>query len=93
MSELYLSKKGVVGIHGQDELDFITDDEGKLVDKLTAKTGFNPAIPINTFIAKLSEAGLNSSALLINTSPTANAPLKLNNAQDAKTYYVPIRFT
>ncbi len=78
----------VVGIHGQGDLDFITDDEGKPVDKFTDKTGFNSAIPINTFIAKLSEAGLNRSALLINTSPTANAHLKLNNPQDAKTYYV-----
>lgn len=78
----------VIGIHGQGDLDFITDNEGKIVDKFTDKTGFNAAIPINTFIAKLSEAGLNRSALLINTSPTATAPLKLNNPQDAKTYYV-----
>ena len=78
----------VVGIHGQGDLDYITDNQGNLVDKLTDKTGFNSAIPINTFIAKLSGAGLNRSALLINTSPTATAPLKLNNPQDAKTYYV-----
>ncbi|TAD89784.1 MAG: hypothetical protein EA000_05265, partial [Oscillatoriales cyanobacterium] len=77
----------VVGIHGEGELDFSTNDTGTSVDSIT-KTGFNSAIPINTFLAKLSEAGLNLSALLINTSPTATAPLKLNNPQDAKTYYV-----
>ena len=82
----------VVGIHGQgdQDLDDVTDTDKKFLigNKAITKTGFNSAIPINTFIAKLSEAGLNRSALLINTSPTANAPLKLNNPQDAKTYYV-----
>jgi len=78
----------VVGIHGEGDLDFITDNQGNLVDKLTTKTGFNSAIPINTFLAKLSDAGLNRSAILVNTSTAANAPLKLNNPQDAKTYYV-----
>jgi len=39
-------------------------------------------------MAKLSEAGLNRSALLVNTSTATNAPLKLNNLNDAKTYYV-----
>jgi serine protease Do len=81
----------VVGIHGEGDLDFddVTDiDRTVITGKVATKTGFNAAIPINTFIAKLSEAGLNRSALLINTSPTANVPLKLNNPQDAKTYYV-----
>ena len=81
----------VVGVHGEadQDVDKVTDPDIKVLTGLAiTKTGFNSAIPINTFIAKLSEAGLNRSALLINTSPTANAPLKLNNPQDAKTYYV-----
>jgi len=81
----------VVGVHGEGDLDYdrVTDRDRKVITGLAiTKTGFNSAIPINTFIAKLSEAGLNRSALLINTSPTANVPLKLNNPQDAKTYYV-----
>ncbi|MEG4318320.1 MULTISPECIES: tetratricopeptide repeat-containing serine protease family protein [unclassified Microcoleus] len=81
----------VVGVHGWGDLDVdqVTDSDIKVLTGLAiTKTGFNSAIPINTFIAKLSEAGLNRSALLINTSPTANAPLKLNNPNDAKTYYV-----
>ena len=82
----------VVGIHGQgdQDLDDVTDTDKKFLigNKAITKTGFNSAIPINTFIAKLSEAGLNRSAVLINTSPTATAPLKLNNPNDAKTYYV-----
>ena len=79
----------VVGAHGEGDRDYDPVTDGKVRTGLAiTKTGFNSAIPINTFIAKLSEAGLNRSALLINTSPTANAPLKLNNPQDAKTYYV-----
>ena len=81
----------VVGVHGEGDRDYdrVTNiDRTVITGKVATKTGFNSAIPINTFIAKLSEAGLNRSALLINTSPTANAPLKLNNPNDAKTYYV-----
>ncbi|MCC3604992.1 MAG: serine protease [Microcoleus sp. PH2017_29_MFU_D_A] len=79
----------VVGIHGEGDRDYDSVTDGKVRTGLAfTKTGFNSAIPINTFIAKLSEAGLNRSALLINTSPTATASLKLNNPQDAKTYYV-----
>jgi len=81
----------VVGIHGDGDRDYdrVTDRDRKVITGLAiTKTGFNSAIPINTFLAKLSEAGLNRSALLVNTSTAANAPLKLNNPQDAKTYYV-----
>jgi serine protease Do len=80
----------VVGIHGEGDRDYddVIDSRGNSTGKVATKTGFNAAIPIDIFIAKLSEAGLNRSALLINTSPTATAPLKLNNPQDAKTYYV-----
>jgi len=81
----------VVGIHGEGDRDYdrVTDRDRKVITGLAiTKTGFNSAIPINTFLAKLSDAGLNRSALLVNTSTAANAPLKLNNPQDAKTYYV-----
>ncbi|MEG3848127.1 tetratricopeptide repeat-containing serine protease family protein [Microcoleus sp. herbarium19] len=81
----------VVGVHGEGDRDYdrVTDRDRKVVTGLAiTKTGFNSAIPINTFIAKLSQAGLNRSAILVNTSTAANAPLKLNNPQDAKTYYV-----
>ncbi|MEG4532635.1 tetratricopeptide repeat-containing serine protease family protein [Microcoleus sp. D2_18a_D3] len=81
----------VVGIHGEGDRDYdrVTDRDRKVVTGLAiTKTGFNSAIPINTFLAKLSDAGLNRSALLVNTSTAGNAPLKLNNPQDAKTYYV-----
>jgi len=81
----------VVGIHGEGDLDYdsVADTDKKVITgSAITKTGFNSAIPINTFIAKLSETGLNRSALLVNTSTATNAPLKLNNPQDAKTYYV-----
>ncbi|MEG5063843.1 tetratricopeptide repeat-containing serine protease family protein [Microcoleus sp. B3-A4] len=81
----------VVGIHGQGDrdYDYVTDTDKKVITGLAdTKTGFNSAIPINTFLAKLSEAGLNRSAILVNTSTATNAPLRLNNPNDAKTYYV-----
>lgn len=79
----------VVGVHVAGDIDFVTDSEGKnALTQATTKTGFNVAVPINMFLAKLSEAGLNRSAISVNTSPSANAPLKLNNPNDAKTYYV-----
>ncbi|MGB8687053.1 MAG: trypsin-like peptidase domain-containing protein, partial [Microcoleus sp.] len=81
----------VVGIHGEGDRDYdsVADTQRKAITGLAiTKTGFNAAIPINTFIAKLSDTGLNRSALLINTSTATNAPLKLNNPNDAKTYYV-----
>jgi len=81
----------VVGVHGEGDRDYdrVTDRDRKVITGLAlTKTGFNSAIPINTFLAKLSDAGLNRSALLVNTSTAGNAPLKLNNPQDAKTYYV-----
>ena len=81
----------VIGVHGWGDLDYddvVTDNEGKSVGLAINNTGFNSAIPINMFLAKLSEAGLNRSAISVNTSPSANAPLKLNNPNDAKTYYV-----
>ncbi|XZO02157.1 MAG: trypsin-like peptidase domain-containing protein [Microcoleus sp.] len=48
----------VVGIHGEGDLDFddVTDtDRTVITGKVDTKTGFNAAIPINTFIAKLSD--------------------------------------
>ena len=79
----------VVGVHGEGDLDYDRVTDGKVFTGLAiTKTGFNSAIPINIFIAKLSDAGLNRSAILVNTSTAANAPLKLNNPNDAKTYYV-----
>ncbi|MEG4574137.1 tetratricopeptide repeat-containing serine protease family protein [Microcoleus sp. N3A4] len=81
----------VVGVHGwgDRDYDYVTDTDRKVITGLSdTNTGFNAAIPINDFIAKLSEAGLNRSAILVNTSTAANVPLKLNNPQDAKTYYV-----
>jgi tetratricopeptide (TPR) repeat protein len=80
----------VVGIHGQGDLDYeqVEDPQGTTTGRALTKTGFNAAIPVNIFLDKLSEAGLNRSAILVNTSPPGNAPLGLNNPSNAKTYYV-----
>lgn len=80
----------VVGVHGWGDRDDdeVKDSRGYPTGKVSTNTGFNAAIPINDFLAKLSQTGLNRSALLVNTSTATNAPLKLNNPNDAKTYYV-----
>ncbi|WP_017714892.1 tetratricopeptide repeat-containing S1 family peptidase [Kamptonema formosum] len=80
----------VVGIHGQGDLDYEQgeDPQENPTGIALTKTGFNAAIPVNTFLAKLSEAGLNRSAILVNTSPPSNAPAGVNSPRDAKTYYV-----
>jgi tetratricopeptide (TPR) repeat protein/V8-like Glu-specific endopeptidase len=82
----------VVGVHGEGDLDsdtMVIDDKNNIT-KLAAitKTGFNAAIPINTFLAKLSEAGLSRSAILVSTSPVKNSAFPQTNPNDSKTYYV-----
>jgi Tfp pilus assembly protein PilF len=80
----------VVGIHGQGDLDYeqVEDPQGTATGRALTKTGFNAAIPVNTFMAKLSEAGLKRSAILVDTSPPSSAPVGVNNPSNAKTYYV-----
>jgi serine protease Do len=81
----------VVGVHGQGDRDFdtVTDKDQKNITGLAiTKTGFNAAIPINTFLAKLSQAGLSRSAILVSTSPVKNSAFPQTKPKDAKTYYV-----
>lgn len=81
----------VVGVHGEGDIDFdtVTDNDRKNITGLAfTKTGFNAAIPINTFLAKLSQTGLDTSAILVNTSPSKNTGLLPNNTNSAKSYYV-----
>lgn len=80
----------VIGVHGWGDLDYddVTDNGGKAVGLAINNTGFNSAIPINSFMAKLSQAGLNRSAISVSTSASKSTPLPLNNPNNAKTYYV-----
>jgi serine protease Do len=82
----------VVGVHGQGDRDFdtmvIDNDKKNITGLAMTKTGFNAAIPINTFLAKLSEAGLSRSAILVSNSPVKNSSLLPQNTNNAKSYYV-----
>ncbi|OCR00468.1 hypothetical protein BCD67_25875 [Oscillatoriales cyanobacterium USR001] len=84
------SEGRVVGVHGEGDRDYdsVTDSRGTPTGLAVTKTGFNAAIPINTFMAKLSQVGLNRSAISVSTSTSKNAPLSLNNPNNAKTFYV-----
>ena len=76
----------VVGIHGQGESeDSIVSESGAIA----IKSGFNSAIPINTFIAMRSQIGLSGSEVKVKISPAANpqAPPSINNPTNATDYY------
>ncbi len=82
----------VVGIHGEGDRDYddvIDDQKTRRLGQVATKTGFNAAIPINTFLTKLSDVGLNRAALSIDTSPANNnSPSTVNSPNNAKHYYV-----
>ncbi|QIZ69787.1 tetratricopeptide repeat-containing S1 family peptidase [Oxynema aestuarii] len=84
------SEGRVIGIHGQGDRDYdwVLDNQGKPTGRTPTKTGFNSAIPINMFLSKLSEVGLNRSAFAIDDSPTTNVPIAVDNPNNAQTFYV-----
>ena len=62
-------KRRVIGLHGQGEFGFAQTSSGEVAP---IKTGFNAAVPINTFIAKL-VAGINKSELKVDNTPPTRA--------------------
>jgi serine protease Do len=60
----------VVGIHGQGETQGTVKNESGQSNEL--KTGFNSAIPINTFMAMASQAGVDKSSLKVDNKAPAN---------------------
>ncbi|HLO48700.1 MAG TPA: tetratricopeptide repeat-containing serine protease family protein [Kamptonema sp.] len=75
----------LVGLHGQGEFGFAQTSSGEVAP---IKTGFNAAVPINTFIARLADAGVNKSDLKVNTNPASRGPVSLGNPQNAEGYYL-----
>jgi V8-like Glu-specific endopeptidase len=76
----------VVGIHGQGESEeSIVSESGAIA----IKSGFNSAIPINTFIAMRSQIGLSGSEVKVNNNPAGNpqAPPSLSTPNNARDYY------
>ena len=74
----------VVGIHGQGESEGSVQSE--LGEAITIKTGFNSAIPINTFVALKSQTEL-SEQVKVNNSQTGNTQAQLRNPSNARDYY------
>lgn len=61
----------VVGIHGQgDTVGTVTNESGQRNEEV--KTGLNSAIPINTFMAMASQAGIDKSSLKVDNKAPAN---------------------
>ncbi|MFP4102422.1 MAG: tetratricopeptide repeat protein [Coleofasciculus sp.] len=80
----------VIGIHGQGDREpsDAIDDQGYTTGQVSIGTGFNAAIPINTFLAMRSQIGQIAANLTIDNTPTTSRPVSLNNPNDALTYYV-----
>ncbi|MGE5658264.1 MAG: trypsin-like peptidase domain-containing protein [Actinomycetota bacterium] len=75
----------VIGLHGQGEFGFAQTSSG---DVAPIKTGFNAAVPINTFIPHLTQVGLNKSDLRVDNNPVSRGPVSLSTPKDAQTYYL-----
>ncbi|UKO99312.1 S1 family peptidase [Nostoc sp. UHCC 0870] len=61
----------VVGIHGQgDTVGPVQNESGGKTEEI--KTGFNSAIPSNSFLGLISEAGINKSEIKLDNKPPAN---------------------
>lgn len=78
------SEARVIGLHGQGEFGFAQTSSG---DVAPIKTGFNAAVPINTFVSLLNTVGITQADLKIDLTPTASTPISINNPQNAQGYY------
>ncbi|MGK7920429.1 MAG: trypsin-like peptidase domain-containing protein [Trichodesmium sp.] len=74
----------VIGIHGQGEFGFAQTNSG---DVAPIKTGFNAAVPINSFIRKLSAAGIDPSDLTLDDTPTDRPPISTVNPDNYEALY------
>ncbi len=74
----------VIGIHGQGEFGFAQTNSG---DVAPIKTGFNAAVPINSFIRKLSAAGINPSDLILDDTPANSIPFSTINPQSSEALF------
>jgi serine protease Do len=74
----------VIGLHGQGEFGVAQTSSGEVAP---IKTGFNAAVPINNFMAKLAVAGINKSDLKVDNSPPTAVPISIVNPKDAQAYY------
>ncbi|MEK0180261.1 MAG: hypothetical protein EAZ78_11505 [Oscillatoriales cyanobacterium] len=78
------SEGRVIGLHGQGEFGFAQTSSGEVAP---IKTGFNAAVPINTFMAKLALAGMKPSELRLDNTPAIQGSVSSTNPQDPQSYY------
>ena len=76
----------VIGIHGQGDRDGVVRNESG-GGQTEIKTGFNAAVPINTFVALMPEAGMNSSSITRDNKPADNVAATQPSREEVKGWY------
>lgn len=76
----------VIGIHGQgDTVGRVQNEAGGRQEEV--KTGFNSAIPINTFVEMMSQVGMEKYALQVDEKPAENADAEEVKPGQAKNWF------
>ncbi len=76
----------VIGIHGQgDTVGRVQNEAGRRQEEV--KTGFNSAIPINTFVGMMSQVGMEKSALKVDEKPAENAEAEEVKPGEAQSWF------
>jgi len=77
----------VVGIHGEGDVDGAIRSESAAGGEMRIKTGLNAAVPINTFVALMPQAGMNSSSLTRDDKPADNVAATQPSREEIKGWY------
>ncbi len=77
----------VVGVHGQGDREGIVKNESAVgVTAVELKTGFNAAIPINTFTTLMPQVGLKESDIAVDNTPPENVAAVQPSRQEVKSW-------
>jgi serine protease Do len=76
----------LVGIHGQGDRDGVVRNESG-GGQTEIKTGFNAAIPINTFVALMPQVGMNATNLAIDNKPADNVAATQPDRSEIRSWY------
>ncbi|MBD2180221.1 trypsin-like peptidase domain-containing protein [Planktothrix sp. FACHB-1355] len=77
----------VIGIHGEGDVDGAIQSESAAGGEIRVKTGLNAAIPINTFVALMPQAGMNTSILTRDDNPADNVEATQPSRQEVRGWY------
>lgn len=75
----------VIGIHGQGDRAGAVQTESGGQEEI--KTGFNAAVPINTFVALMPQSGMNSSSLTRDEKPADNVAATQPSREEVRGWY------